>query len=211
MHCLFLRNLRHTSDTLWGFSGVYPPSLDLSTTSGPFANFLDISIRPSHSVVQLVGSHIHWCGYYETFLFDKRRDKKFSGIPLVRFPHIDSELTSRAQFSVVVSQFFRYTRVITNFRNFVCEYALLLRQLLALNYPESDLLKPVRRCFHSHPRLYGQTHNNSILQKVLRVMHDMRPMYDPNLKQCCFCLPSAEKVFDSLWPTRVVSTHSFRH
>ena len=51
LHCLFLRELRYTTSSLWGFSGVYPPSLHLSTKVGPTANFLDLSIRPAHAVL----------------------------------------------------------------------------------------------------------------------------------------------------------------
>ena len=200
LHCLPLQHLRTHRDTLWGFQGIYPPSLSLKSTVGTVANFLDVHIRQSALRFQIVDGEIRWYGFLETVLYDKRRDPRFANIPLVRWTSIHSNLLSRCKFNTITSQFHRFRRIITNFPNFVAELALLLRQLVDFGYPYRQLVGSLRGCFARSSHLYGQRHNFRIFSMVIEVYERMIPTMNPPFRRPLYTLLCAESAFHTCFP-----------
>ncbi len=86
---------------------------------------------------------------------------------------------------------------------FVCEYALLLRELIDLGYPPHAVLSPARRCFARHPHLFGQASAFAVYSKVTKLVFEMRPVFDPTRHAVRICLHSAETTFDSFYPSHI--------
>jgi hypothetical protein len=104
-------------------------------------------------------------------LYDKRREDRFSGIPLVRFPDIRSIMPLRGKIGVIVSQFYRFRTVCLRRSDFLREMARLVAILL-LNkqYPQGVVYHEVDRVFHIVPSLYGCRSARGLLNEFYAVL-----------------------------------------
>lgn len=74
--------LTYTNQSLAGFSGLYPPSLNLQLSAqGDSVPYLDLLIFPANSDSRCP---------LTTHLYDKRRRPEFATVDIIRFPHISS-------------------------------------------------------------------------------------------------------------------------
>ncbi len=135
--------------------------------NGSQAKFTDVLIYPS----------LHTRGPLTTDLYDKRREPEFrSRLTPYKFPHADTLLSSTCKANVFTSQFVRYTGMIQNVANFVCEIANLILDLTRLGHNQRAMLKKCWLMLKSRPYLYcvGQqqsehrAHSHGLYQQIYR-------------------------------------------
>jgi hypothetical protein len=126
-------------------NGIYPREfLSLSLAdSGPCVPFMDIALRFSRS---------H--GLY-TAIYDKRLDKKYSRLAVIRYPDHDSFISAQAKYGIVTSQLHRFSRRCTFARDFVYNIALVLHRMEGKGYRARDYWARVRTFLRRQPQLYG--------------------------------------------------------
>ena len=77
----------------------------------------------------------------KTALFDKRRTDVFQGFIFNRFPHVTSALTDRAKLGIVVSQFHRFRRILTDYDKFVTEMSQVIFIMIHRGYTKHSLMQ----------------------------------------------------------------------
>ena len=100
-------------------------------------------------------------------LFDKRRERAYRGIPIVRMPHRLSVMPDRFKFGIVQSQIIRFRNLCVRSEDFVLEVARLLA-ILHQNkgYSLYRLLRLSQRSLRRFPSLYGARSSTGIFIRV---------------------------------------------
>jgi hypothetical protein len=120
---------------------VYPPSISFTaatplTTGNIGIPYLDARIFQSSSAPHQVTIR----------LYDKRRDDKYKAIDIIQYTHWDSFLPYTTKINIFTSQFYRFTRLLTNERSFHLEVAICLCRLIVLKgYPRLPLMRKLRK------------------------------------------------------------------
>ena len=97
--------------------GIYPSFLKLNVEQPPSRkiHFLDLWIY--------YNKHNRT---FETTLYSKRDDPKFSKLAFYRYPHITSKLSTECKYNVVTSQVIRFSRICSRADQFIYHTAYLL-------------------------------------------------------------------------------------
>jgi len=120
---------------------VYPPSISFTaatplTTGNIGIPYLDARIFQSSSAPHQVTIR----------LYDKRRDDKYKAIDIIQYTHWDSFLPYTTKINIFTSQFYRFTRLLTNERSFHLEVVICLCRLIVLKgYPRLPLMRKLRK------------------------------------------------------------------
>ena len=132
-----------------GVQGIYPRPLVLNSTTvqnGRILRSLDVEVIPAHGI----------CGPLFTRLFDKRRQPAFArAMSIMRFPAVDSKLSSTCKLNVFDSRFKHFSTIITDVGNLVAEVVSLIVEMVVAGYSRAALLRRCRRCIGHAPFLFG--------------------------------------------------------
>ncbi|KAH7622847.1 hypothetical protein NADE_007717 [Nannochloris sp. 'desiccata'] len=167
-----LASLGTTEDqhSIYGFHGLYPPTLQLEKTDDGFSvDFLDVTIlHSSPTVYNTATGAVQPAGYLVTHLFDKRRGPRYANIDFAKFPEVFSDLAAGSKYGILTSQFRRYNRIITDFGNFVAEMAFLLFFMVKVkNYNQKKLLRLLKNCcFSDATNSYGQPSQENLRRTI---------------------------------------------
>ena len=173
----FFRHLTYDSQTHEGFHGVYPNCLKLTlTTEALSVNFLDLNVYMGNDTTSNSMSR----PIIKTALFDKRRTDVFQGMIFNRFPHVTSALTDRAKLGIVVSQFHRFRRILTDYDNFVTEMSQVMFIMIHRGYTKHSLMQKLRNVLHHWPHLYHAQHGRRSNNK--KVILDIKLALDTLLR-----------------------------
>ena len=152
-----------------GLTGIYPPSLTLSSTSQP------VGMTAKYMDVYLCLAFQHH-GPIVTKLYDKRREPEFhSRIAAIRLQHMSTCLSSTCKWNIFDGQFVRLTRIISDVGNFVDEVVILITDLRRMGYPLTGLLVRLRRRINTTPILYGVARGTTL--PTANTMHRPRGLY----------------------------------
>ena len=66
--------------------------------------------------------------------YDKRLDDKFTGIQVIRYPHIESFLSNSAKYGIVTSQMHRFARRCSLRSDFVYNVSLVIHRMTLKGY-----------------------------------------------------------------------------
>lgn len=167
-----LASLGTTEDqhNIFGFHGLYPPTLQLEKTDEGFSvNFLDVTIlHSSNATYNTDTGAVAPAGYLVTHLFDKRRGPNYANIDFAKFPEVFSDLAAGSKYGILTSQFRRYNRIITDFSNFVAEMAFLLFFMVKVKeYNQRKLLRLLKGCcFSNETNCYGQPSQEGLRRTI---------------------------------------------
>ena len=143
--CLYRPSPSRHFNPQTGLPGLYPASaLQLQPAdSGNSVPYLDLNICQNARA-----------GLY-TSIYDKRLSDKYHNISVIRYPHIDTVLSSKCLSSILTSQLHRFSRLCTRKTDFIYQTALVIHRMLQKAYPHSWIW-PKLKCFiHEHPSLYA--------------------------------------------------------
>ena len=145
----FMQQFFYTNQVTDGVQGIYPPDsiqlIPCNPDSGSIANFTDIRI----TTVLPDG------GPLTTYLYDKRREPQFRArLTPCKYPHADTLLSETCKINVFTGQFIRFTRIIRNPGNFICEVANLILCLRDVGHDKSLMLNQCWRMLRERPYLY---------------------------------------------------------
>ncbi len=95
----------------------------------------------------------------KTALSDKRQTDVFQGFILNTFPHVTRALTDRAKLGIIVSQFHRFRRIISDYDDhFVTGMSQVIFILMNRGYATRLLMRKFRNVLHQWPHLYHTQH-----------------------------------------------------
>lgn len=144
---IVLSKLLYTNNLVFGFHGLYPPELNITLSDVQnFSNFLDLTIQSRHA-----DGKTPLC----TILYSKFREEKFRGLPIIRYPHMSSNLSLSLKINVLVGQFHRLRQIITERDNFVDELAAVMNTLFRRGYNARAMRRRVYRLCLNSDGMYG--------------------------------------------------------
>ncbi len=125
--------------------GIYPKGvLELNLAdSGWDVPYMDIHIRQNRRRGLI------------SAIYDKRLDDKFTGIQVIRYPHIESFLSNTAKYGIVTSQMHRFARRCSLRSDFVYNVSLVIHRMILKGYLIHVLWSIVRRFLSNHPEIYN--------------------------------------------------------
>ncbi len=125
-------NFMYVNQDFFG-SGIYPKSsCELNCTSKGFScNFLDLTARQSPQGLT--------CD-----IFDKHSQPEYTGIEMIRMPHVHSNISMTAKLGAINSQFYRFLRLCSCKKFFVFQMVSFIVFLKAKGYPLKVVLKRTR-------------------------------------------------------------------
>ena len=166
---VFLPDLMYTSQT-WGphhIQGIYPNTLKLEQAQQgfdvPFMDVLVMGRESEHSPAVQVA----------TRLYDKRRTAAYDKINIIRMPHITSQLSIRCKYGILISQFHRFQRIITEAANFQKEIANLILTLLLKGYNLTRMMRVLKRLLHRHQGRYHGDGSPQFFDAIMLVLFQL--------------------------------------
>jgi len=88
-------------------------------------------------------------------IFDKRSQPEYTGIEMIRMPHVHSNISVTAKLGVINCQFYRFLRLCSHKKCFVFQMVSLIVFLKAGGDPLKVLLKRTRGLFLKEKFLFG--------------------------------------------------------
>lgn len=124
--------------------GIYPnDSCELNCTSkGDSCAFLDLKI--SQTALGL-----------EVDIYDKREQPEYSGLKIIRMPHIESNISNMAKYGVINSQIHRYLRLCTTKEGFINQCSNLIILLLQKDYNKRKIMRKLKRILYMKSYVHG--------------------------------------------------------
>ena len=120
----------------------------------------------------------------KTALFDKRQTEIFQGFVFNRFPHVTSALTDRAKLGIVVSQFHRFRRIISDYEHFITEMSEVIFIMIYRGYTRRSLMNKLRNVLRQWPHhLYHAQHGRRSNNK--KVILDIKSTFECIAMQPC--------------------------
>ena len=126
--------------------GIYPKHiLQLNVAdSGNAVPYLDLYINQNRRRGLVAG------------IYDKRLDDKFKNINVIRYPAIDSYLSSKAKYGIMDSQMIRLSRRCSKRRDFIYNTSLVIYRLQLKDYRMHTVWTYVRTFMQSNLTLYDE-------------------------------------------------------
>ena len=124
--------------------GIYPKYFcELNcTASSDTCAFLDLKI--SQSPLGL-----------EVDIYDKRLQKEYAGLKIIRMPHFSSNISISAKYGVIVSQLFRFSRLYSSKISFITQACNLVLLLLHKGYVFKRVMNKVRSFLNRSKFIFG--------------------------------------------------------
>ena len=108
----------------------------------------------------------------ELDLYDKRSEPGFRRIKMIRFPHIESNISDSAKYTIVTSQFVRFSRICTTKSAFVRHLSDLLSSLILKNYNKTRLFNKVRcLLFGRYKDIYSINSAAAFYEAIVMFVH----------------------------------------
>jgi hypothetical protein len=150
----YMPHLLYTNQTFHGFSGIYPPELNITLTGpSPTTNYLDISISSLNNDDRTP---------LQTTFYSKFDEPIFAKINIIKYTHISSNIHIRYKFNILTGCFYRLRRNLTSRHSFIHTMARVLRDLAARGYRWHRLRRQLRRLCHRHPGIFWHFTNCSL-------------------------------------------------
>ena len=145
----FLQQFIYVDQVVDGVSGIYPSNsirlVSCNPDDGFRARFTDV----------LIYTALDGAGPLTSDLYDKRREPNFrDNLAACKYPHADTLLSQTCKANVFTGQFIRFTRIVRNPGNFVCEVANVILCLTDIGYDRGRLLTQCWRMLKDMPFLY---------------------------------------------------------
>jgi hypothetical protein len=90
-------------------------------------------------------------------VFDKRSQPEYTGIEMIRMPHVHSNISMTAKLGVINTQFYRFLRLCSCKKFFVFQMVSLIVFLKAKSYPLRVLLRELEGWFLKKKFLFGMS------------------------------------------------------
>jgi hypothetical protein len=136
--------------------GIYPKGqLDLQQTGSGFSlDYMDLLIKQNTRQG------------LSTAIYDKRLDKQFDKIKVIRYPHIRSALSEQSKYGIVTSQMARAHTLCTLPIDFAYNVALVMHRMYVKEYNTHKVRGKLMGFLYKHPRLYRNKSNCRILTLI---------------------------------------------
>jgi hypothetical protein len=163
----FLQQLLYTDRSFFGFTGIYPPVLDITLTPrSPTLKYLDIEIgaRNENAKTPL-----------QTTFYNKFSEPEFSHLPVIRYTHITSNLSRRCKWNILAGRFAALSQNLTSRRSFIETVAKVFVGLVQRGYTFGRLKRNLRQLCYLRSGLYGlssQALNHRILFQARQSMEN---------------------------------------
>ena len=108
-----------------------------------------------------------------TAIYDKRLERKYDSITVIRYPDNTSVLAMKAKCGIVTSQMYRFMRRCTLATDFVYNTSLVLHRLLMKGYHQGSLYAQVKRFLVKHKHIYGAKDVQSWCKRIKLKIDDL--------------------------------------
>lgn len=186
IHNPYLPHLTYDSQIHQGFHGVYPDCLNLALEDARsyVGEFLRLEHTHGHQYDYNWHSQIRHSHCPIRQAANKRQTDVFKGFVFNRFPHITSALTDRAKLGIVVSQFHRFRRIISDYDVFISEMSQVIYVMMNRGYTRRSLVRKFRGVLRMWPNLYHVQHgrrlsNNRVILDVTSSLDALLCSTDP--------------------------------
>jgi hypothetical protein len=144
--------------------GIYPKHiLQLNVAdSGDKVPYLDLFIHQNKRRGLVAG------------IYDKRLDDKFKNIDVIRYPAIDSYLSSKAKYGIVDSQMFRFSRRCSKRRDFVYNTSLVIYRLQLKDYCMHTVWTYVRKFMQNNVTMFDKAKVAVWIKRFQRRLEDLQ-------------------------------------
>ena len=129
---------------------IYPDELEIKDTTDSLnsASYLDLHLEHDKN------------GRLSTRIYDKRDDFDFQ---IVNYPYLCSNIPSSPAYGVYISQLIRYSRVCSDYHDFLQRCVVLTERLLKQGYVRPRLVKTLKKFYGRHHELVKR-YNVSVCQ-----------------------------------------------
>lgn len=143
--------------------GIYPKGvLELNLAdSGWDVPYMDIHIRQNKRRGLI------------SAIYDKRLDDKFTGIQVIRYPHIESFLSNTAKYGIVTSQMHRFARRCSLRSDYVYNASLVIHRMILKGYLIRMIWPIVRRFISNHPEIYSGDQVGTWVGRIKRKLREL--------------------------------------
>jgi len=131
------------------YKQIYPQQwlkLNLDQSTLPL-HFLDVKIN----IIKYAKGRSH----FYTNVHDKKDDPKYALLPLTRYPHNDTLMSSNTLYNIILSQAHRYKGLCMRQVDFFSNLGKLISTLLRKGYDEDQLLVKCKSFFKQSKPLYS--------------------------------------------------------
>jgi hypothetical protein len=143
----YLPQLLYTNQTFYGFSGIYPPELNITLSDpSPTTNYLDISLSSLNGDCRTP---------LQSTFYSKFDEPQFAKVNIIKYTHMSSNIHLRFKYNILTGCFHRLRRNLTSRNSFIEAMARVLRDLATRGYRWHRLRKQLRRLCHRHPGIFG--------------------------------------------------------
>jgi len=106
-------------------------------------------------------------------IYDKRLDDKFTGIQVIRYPHIESFLSNTAKYGIVTSQMHRFARRCSLRSDYVYNASLVIHRMILKGYLIRMIWPIVRRFISNHPEIYSGDQVGTWVGRIKRKLREL--------------------------------------
>jgi hypothetical protein len=146
-----LPHLTYINQSWFGVHGLYPPTLNLAVAhEGAEVVYMDMRVVMSFQYRDVGGGNFQGVADFETYLYAKHVHGPFRFLRLIRFPHITSSLNWVAKYNIMVTEFHRLTRRITNHADLWEHLGRIGFDMCRRGYQITRIMRNVRRLFQQH-------------------------------------------------------------
>lgn len=155
----YLEQLLYTNRSYFGFEGIYPPVLDITLTPHSSSlKYLDIEIGSRY---QNNKTPLH-----STFYNNKFSEPAFAHLPIIRYPHTTSNLSSHCKRNILPSRFIALSQNLTSRSSFIAAMAAVIVGLHDRGYSFGKLKRSLCGICYKQNGLYGLS-SQSLKHRIL--------------------------------------------
>ena len=106
-------------------------------------------------------------------IYDKRLEAKYANINVIRYPHTQSVLATKAKYGILTSQLYRFLRRCTLATDFVYNISLVLYRLMNKGYHTRQLWSQVKLFLLKHPHIYSSAPVRTMCDRIRAKIRDL--------------------------------------